>query len=213
MNFISSKYCQNVFNYTNKFKKNKYFSIIPDNTSAEYIIDTLYSINADICLNDFILLMLFKTNKNINTIHLEFFKQLILNKYKICISSNELIIFNLIKKPRHLEKHIVRNFRIGIDYNIIDKYVYGINGDIFKYMLTQSTKHKDLLLTYIYLEEYIHSYTVLKCNIYKNILSIYKDKIQSLKHENEQLMLAIGSDDDYSDDESIFNKSFKEFSF
>jgi hypothetical protein len=203
-----------VLKYTDRFKKNKYFTVIPNNTSLVYIMNMLTSINADISLNDFILLVLYKTNKNINTVHLEFFKQLIVNKYKLSISSNELIIFNLIRKAKHLEKYISRNFRFGKDYNIIDKHVYSITGDIFKHMLAQSVKHKDLFLTYVYLEECIHHYNILKCKIFQNVISIYKDKIKSLKHENDQLSLALYSGDESSSDEdSIFARSFKEIAF
>lgn len=223
---IKSEYCINSFRYSDDFKQSKYFTAIEDNNTIQNIYQILVNLNADINLNDFILLSFYKTRNNLNLTHLEFFKQIILNKYYQCISSNELIKFNLINKPKHLHKRIVKNYRLNKDYLMVGQYIFYIVPEIFKNMLATSSKHKDIYLTYIHLEEYIYFYDQLQKYILNNKINEYKRMISTMHLERHRMETELqayeladsiddkyridsdNSDDSYKSDDSIDPKSY-----
>ena len=184
---IRSEYCINSFRYTDDYKSSKYFTSIKDNNTIQNIFQILANLNANIDLNDFILLAFYKTKNNLNLTYLEFFKQMILHRYYMCISSNELLKFNLINKSKHLDKHIVKHFRLNKDYVCVDQHMFYIVPEIFKTILSKSTKHKDIYLTYIYLEEYIYFYDKLQQIVLSNKLKEYQKLVSMMNIERRRM--------------------------
>ena len=90
-------------------KKNKFFKSIVQYDSMSKMCVFLLDNLIDIPLNDFILLSLSKNNNKINITYLEFFKQTILDKYKLCISSNELLKFRLERRIILRERGVLKN--------------------------------------------------------------------------------------------------------